>query len=248
MSALITSSIPVNYESLPSTFPAISVGIEHGKHVGSFDVDIAGITQYLREGGVDDEQIEDLDINFSDEITATKASKSVVVGTYRRKENNISIKHFSDVVVNNHLPMGLLNDYTSSVMSKTLVHELEHMVTMQDESIVKATRKHQIKHLFKDIFQILGTYTAATFATNEIIGNNFDQGEITAPLVGLLGGLAVLKHKELNRYKSSAYLKNPGEIKSYEAEKRPRDNPLVYVTSKEARYEDGPLVDETMIL
>ncbi len=66
-------------------FPTISVGINYGKTVDNFEPDLQLITDRMRKGGMDDEQILNTSIHFSDKPNPIKNILLDTVAILRKK-------------------------------------------------------------------------------------------------------------------------------------------------------------------
>lgn len=125
------------------SFPAVSVDREYTELVSDFDVDIEAVAEYLRERGLNENEIGALSIHYSASIQSRK-SKSIpqrLLGVYDPKHKAIEVFR-PEVLFSYNAPlaegakqkMRINGDtVTNEAMSTTLIHELEHYLDDTNE-------------------------------------------------------------------------------------------------------------------
>ena len=133
-------------KATPDIFPQLSFDTRYGKYVDSIDVDVEKVVQQLREGGLSDEEILNLRINFStDPIMPFDKS---IVGLYKPQHNRPrksservyvaypdlikGIQKRSDELGSDQEYLDGASRRASNEYSSTLGHELEHAIAARD--------------------------------------------------------------------------------------------------------------------
>jgi len=203
-------------------FPAISVDIAYGKYVDDFEVNTDRITQYLRDGGLDDDQISEISIRFSAEPPKRKGDQ-VTVGNYRKKDRRITISHGEEIATAHYV----FNDERSAEVNDatrdTLVHELEHAVAHHDPEQKAINRKYQRGILLSEFKHgLIHNRMAGAIALGLALENFTDMPHAFG--ISMIVGSAAQMYQNHRDSKYHAptrhreqYLNNPEEIRAREA-------------------------------
>jgi hypothetical protein len=223
--------------NVPEVFPAISMDKLYGEVVDNFDVDIAKISDYLKNSGLSNEEIEQLSIHFSAESKQDESGNLVTMGNFEKDEQQINIFYLDQLIKTSKYSDPSKDLAQNELMSKTLVHELEHAVSMKDEiqqernSDYDKSVDNQIDMVFKKS-AIVGTMSSVATASFGLglryvtaMGN---YSHITIPysmgagVLSLIVGTYVMcafeKRKINDSYWHEVYLNRPEEVRCRNAE------------------------------
>lgn len=213
-------------ERAVDVMPTISMSIEYGEHLNSFDVDIEGLVEYLRERGLNDMQIQNLHIEFSAE--PGMLNEMPVYGMYEGGfKDKITMYTLEDVRLASRSAHASIDAKLLKKQNGTLTHELEHKI---DAHSLKATvddnmydQKIWLFRKAKELYSFLGG-AAAGFLAGEVTGVNefLDNHNVYGmPPLQALGAAAVgactflaARRFGLHGDPYSEYWKRPCEIKA----------------------------------
>lgn len=171
------------------SFPTISIDRHYGDKVTDFQVDAQGLAVYLRDRGLNEDEIGDLSIHYSPEEEKSSLPNSRTLGRYTSASKSIEV-FLPEVFFGYKAPLyegspqALRIDsgvVTESKINSTLIHELEHYLddvsgeTAEENAIHDAAASKEIKGAFVKYGAIgaLGTTAviAAQFmAKDEVVG------------------------------------------------------------------------------
>ena len=209
-------------------YPSVSVGVGTGQFVEHFDVDMEAIRNHLVNGGLTDQQIGRISINFSDQSAPTnRVGRSL----HKTVGNHNSITHQINVWPEDHLiaaqATGLeaFDTACGSKIGQTLTHELEHAVASQD------SRQRLRNNLFRAKEQAklmsFGLFTFVEVSNAPLLSK---------PLMELAGFASSILLANViagnSRYKNRLYRRNPEEKRCRTAEQYSPDD-LVTIRSRE---------------
>jgi len=203
-------------------FPAISVDIAYGKYVDDFEVNTDRITQYLRDGGLDDDQISEISIRFSAEPPEEDGDR-ITTGNYAQATRRITVNHSKSIAAiprfDNEESVKKVNDAARN----TLVHELEHAVAYHDPKQQATNAAYRRKILWQEYLRGLRhNYMIGAFAVG-IAAEYFTDTPYVFGASILAGSIAQIrqyrhdsKHHAPGR-RHQQYLNNPEEIRARNA-------------------------------
>lgn len=120
-------------ERTPDIMPSVSMSLGYGEYVESFDVDIVGIVDYLRDKGIPDDEIENLQINFVEKDG--NEGDWMKYAAYMGSTDTIEMLSLN-ALQKAHLTAHSLHSEEAAIeLSQHLVHELEHKIATKNEEL-----------------------------------------------------------------------------------------------------------------
>lgn len=210
---------------LPEVFPAVSIDRAYGDKVSDIDIDIAGITDFLRERGARDEDISKLSIHIGRGQLNGVTRGEHAQGRYRHRKKTIETNLI-------HTLRGASGDWAEEQHSDTLRHELEHFISHHDEDMEKYIELNDATPDSLKLRHHIGAtavaLVAAGLTARGYVDSNPDVAKV-ASLVGVqlasYGGslVAISRYLRRNWDKYDHYRWNPEEQRAFSAE---RNDPL----------------------
>lgn len=223
--------------TLPDVYPAISIGLEHGQGIESIEINIAGITEYLRQGGVSDEEIGKTSITLSDTRQPDRDGETTK-GNNNRESHVINLFYGEEVACAASAGIPIVDEIFSAKMTSTLVHELKHSELIHDEELQADVKKLYRSANRKNLAKVMGTYVTTLTAGSVLIENiantsmatGFNFAVIPAGALGLL----VLKRTRTTT-PQQLYDRNPEEALCRQAASEYRGPRLITIKSNSSK-------------
>jgi len=208
-------------ETIPEVFPTIIVAAEYGSHVSDLDVDLNQVTDYLRHGGLNDNQILDTTIEFSS-VHSKIEKQTEQFGEYKHKKQQIRLFGSKESIVLGY-EVGAddqINNSISESLSRTLTHELEHRIAAYDPQTKKAVKKHYRHYAHKPFFLLMGAEVALDWNATALVNMGIIPSATTYNWIPqlALAGIALAKLTG-HSYQMAMYINNPDEQRARAAEK-----------------------------
>lgn len=217
----------------PDVAPTIIVERNYGRYAHGVHFDVEGIAEYLRNGGLTDEEIIDTTVLFSDEHPPyDKGIDSELAGVYEHDKRQLTVYGIYwtfDAYASLNINSGRAERLRENANS-TLLHELEHRVSSLDEE----QQKENNGYVRSVAAMRLGTYAAAS-TVGAIAATSFAEGLPVA--VGIAAGSLLPAPAVRKLHKSKAvrrhyYRHKPEEIRCYDAAATREPKDLVYIFQK----------------
>jgi len=150
-------------ELQPDVVPAVSVAVEFGQHVKSFDVDLPALTEYLRERGVPDAEIEGLQINFPHADQPTD-QRGMMQAVYDRSSDTIDMYSFEEVRMASRTAHPGFDYLVENKLNGSLRHELEHKIATGKPKLRRASINYRRRTRIVNELKRVGVLGAGYFA------------------------------------------------------------------------------------
>jgi hypothetical protein len=246
---------------LPEVFPRVYFDIDHGEYFDEIDIDFAAITKQLRDGGVSDEAISELEVRFrTTRFDGKKESRQgrIVMGKYfcdagdmswlsrvitRQQEHiEVSTPAIFEMLQSSGsgLPKSFRELTTNSAYSRTLAHELDHAVAARDFDQQAANSVYERDGKYMRRFFRYMPYGAVAIANSLSLYSWFTKREVPSFVDNSLYRSAAIVAICIGGIKRALdiqgeherYLNHPGEIRARAAEEVTSKD-LVVVNLKE---------------
>lgn len=204
----------------PEIFPTISMDTELGKYASYANVDMHYFTNRLREGGLSDEEISQLNIHFSAKEDLGNKRGATTQGIYRHPDRSIEVAYHNanedlDLHEDNTIELAI---YSSALYSDTLDHEIEHAIAKKDIALQKEDKSYKRRVLGRRLIRsspvIYSGVVTAGFTLE--FGAHVEYAYLTSFLTAL--SIVALKKTILRRkfieIDRKEYLKGPEEARA----------------------------------
>lgn len=247
-------------------FPTVRVDRSFGTELDFFDIDIATITNHLRDHGMSDEAISALTITFrtqeASELKQMDKTRSINLGEYLKDDHEVQVYKPEDMTSSevayegkDKETMSIFFDSSQILennFTNTLVHELEHALLVDNEDVKAQNIQYIADALDGSVMtkkQKLVGSSIAILAGSGLIGAGHltDTPEIT--LVGdltmpaFIVGVAVFGVYKYRKFKKKIqgydnYFNMPEEIHARNVADA-YEGTLIKVVPKTVEYTDG---------